>query len=94
MPCQVKIAETLLAVNPSDCTVVKEMKETIASDLVGRYTDTTLSDIIDKCSYLDPRFRLNHVTYKDHTCKLIETEGVFFAEKLTRVPLNHHHLRN
>ena len=59
------ILEEIVAVSSSDCSLVKEMKETISDDLSARYIDGVLSELIDKCSYLDPRFKTRYLQNKE-----------------------------
>ena len=50
------IVDDLLHVSSDDCTLVKEMKETISDKLQAHYLSQDTSDLIDTCSFLDPRF--------------------------------------
>ena len=59
---------------------MKEMKETISDDLSARYTDLELSEIIDKCSYLDPRFRTRYLNNKEETLIQNKSEALIIAD--------------
>lgn len=76
------ITDGILAETTSDCLIVKEMKEIIANDIKARYSDCGIAAIIDKSSYLDPRFCLEHVCNRDATLEQIKTEAVTIAAKL------------
>ena len=76
------ILEDLLVVSSHDCSLVKEMKETISDDLSARYIDLELSELIDKCSYLDPRFRTRYVNNKEETLVQIKSEAITIADDI------------
>ena len=48
-----------------DCPLSIQMKSAISADLCPRYESAGISLIIDKCSFLDPRFKVNYVTDTD-----------------------------
>ena len=58
------------------------MKETISDDLSARYVDLQLSDLIDKCSYLDPRFRTRYLNNKEETLEQIKSEAITIADNI------------
>ena len=90
------ILEDLLAVSSDDCSLVKEMKETISADLSTRYIDLELSELINKCSYLDPRFRTRYINNKEETLIQIKSEAITIADNINFTRRNHmktnHHL--
>lgn len=53
------ILKSIVAASPGDNRVLREMKRIIRDDLKSRYTDPIIVGLLDKCSFLDPRFRLN-----------------------------------
>ena len=44
-------------VGADDCAIIREMKETIADKLQAHYIQEETSDLLDKCSFLNPRFK-------------------------------------
>ena len=84
------ILEDLLVVSSDDCSLVKEMKETISDDLSARYINLELSELNDKCSYLDPRFRTRYLNNKEETLVQIKFEACRRHQRKT----NHHLPRN
>ena len=70
------IHKKILLVSSNDCTITKEMKMIMSSDLKSRYT-TMLNGLLDKCSYLDPRFRSTHLLNKDEV--IFEITGSSFC---------------
>ena len=58
----------------SDCRLAKEMKQVIWNDLETRYTDPEVSDILDISSFLDPRFKDQHLQNKEETVSSITQE--------------------
>ena len=76
------ILEDLLVVSFDDCSLVKEMKETISDDLSARYIDLELSELIDKCSYLDPRFKTRYLNNIEETLVQIKSEAITIADNI------------
>ena len=76
------ITQDLLHISPDDCAIIKEMKEIISDKLQARYISQEISDLLDKCSYLDPRFREDHLADKDRTLSYIQSEAVSIADQL------------
>ena len=74
------ITNSLLASSEQDSTLAAHMKNTIASDLTARYSSEHISDVINICSYLDPRFRIDYISDKERILKQIEREGISVAE--------------
>ena len=46
----------------SDTSLAKELKEVISSDLKRRYSDPEVCEILDLASFLDPRFKEQHLS--------------------------------
>ena len=76
------IMDNCLHASPDDCAIVKEMKEIIGDKLQASYLHVETSRLLDKCSYLDPRFRVDYLVDKDRTLREIESEAVSIAAKL------------
>ncbi len=76
------ILEEVVASTDADCALVKEMKETIADDLQARYISGGISELIDMCSFLDPRFRTRYLENEQETLAKVEREGSEIAEVL------------
>ena len=60
---------------------MKDMKEMIADNLGSRYIRKEVSEIIDKCCFLDPRFKNESVLDSDNTTAslLLEAEKIMEA---------------
>ena len=56
-----------LAEIESDTSLVKEVKEVISSDLKRRLSDPEVCEILDLASFLDPRFKEQHLSDKEGT---------------------------
>ena len=76
------ILGSLLTSSADDCSLVKEMKETISDDLSARYIDSGISELIDKCSYLDPRFRTQYLNNTEETLMQVKSEAIGIAETI------------
>ena len=76
------ILGSLLTSSADDCSLVKEMKETISDDLSARYIDSGISELIDKCSYLDPRFRTQYLNNTEETLMQVKAEAIGIAETI------------
>ena len=74
------ITNSLLASNEQDNTLATQMKNTIVSDLTARYSSESISDVINKSSYLDPGFQIEYISDKEQILKQIENEAVSVAE--------------
>ena len=72
-----------LRASPDDCAIVKEMKEIIGDKLQVSYLHVETSCLTDKCSYLDPRFRVDYLVDKDRTPREIESEAAGVAANHT-----------
>ena len=68
------VLENCLASEPNDSRLAADLKATIASDLHSRYSSAMISQLLDKCSILDPRFRAEHVSDKDVVVGELEAE--------------------
>jgi hypothetical protein len=51
--------------NDEDSPLLVQMKSAISGNLSPRYESAAISIIIDKCSFLDPRFKANYVADTD-----------------------------
>ena len=73
-----------LAEKDDDVSLAKDLKRHIRTDLDSRYLDPKVKNLLDITSFLDPRFKMEHVAEEDRIAikeKLIE-EGVdIFAEE-------------
>lgn len=75
------IIQDLLHVSLDDCAIIKEKK--ISDKLQARYISQEISDFLDKCSYLDPRFQEVHLADKDRTLGHIQSEAVSNSEAVS-----------
>jgi len=76
------ITTSLLSVSTSDCVLMKDMKETISDSLGSRYTHQKVSELIDKCSCLDPRFKTDVLPDNASTIAQLKAE----AEEIVESP--------
>jgi len=56
-PLLYKLTAKHLVEASSDSRLTKQMKRVLLADLQGRYTDTTVAEILHKACFLDPRFK-------------------------------------
>lgn len=76
------ITTSLLSVSTSDCMLIKDMKETITDSLGSRYICQEVSELIDKCSFLDPRFKTNALPDNASTIAQLKAEAKEIVESL------------
>ena len=91
--------EEVHAVDSDDCAIIREMKETITDKLQAHYIQHEASDLLDKCIFLDPRFRADNLANEEETLSQLTTEAhpIFLkssALQQTRVKLNRWLLRH
>ena len=80
------ILALIVSFSSDDCTVVKEMKAIIREDLSSRYSAHSIH-LLDKCSYLDPRFRSKYITEKQEVVAQIKEEAVAVINSLIPSPV-------
>ena len=66
------ITTSLLSVSTSDCMLIKE---TITDSLGSRYICQEVLELIDKCSFLDPRFKTNALPDNAGTIAQLKAEA-------------------
>ena len=76
----IKHVKSKLSPVSSDCRLAKEIKQAIWSDLQGRYTNPEVSDILNVSSFLDPRFKVQHLQNKEETVSAISLECMDYYE--------------
>ena len=69
------IINHILLVKPEDRPIVSQMKAKISEDLQHRYNSLTVT-LLDKCSFLDPRFRGKYAMDKDEVTYQLKQEAV------------------
>ena len=69
-----KHVKSKLSPGSSDSRLAKEMKRTIWNDLETRYVDTEVSEALNISSFLDPRFKDQHLQNKEDTVASITLE--------------------
>ena len=81
-----------------DCPLSIQMKSAISADLCPHYESAGISLIIDKCSFLDPRFKVNYVADTDLVKSNLLTEmleqrelPVHDQDHSCGLQTNHHH---
>ena len=79
------IVDEVLAVSPEDNPLSKEMKEIISDKIQTYYIKEEVSDLLDKCTYLDPRFKARYLsnTERVHDQIVREAEVVSSSIVLT-----------
>ena len=75
--------EQIVLVGADDCAIVREMKKTIANKLQAHYIQEETSDLLDKCSFLDPRFKAECLANEERTLSQLTTEALIIAGKLS-----------
>ena len=70
------ILDTLLNPSDDDVALAKEMNLAISNDLRPRYSAPDISVLLDKCTFLDPRFRTSHLNDSEGTKVRIADEAV------------------
>ena len=70
------ILNTNLLVSPEDSANVSQMKNKIKEYLESQYSNSSLSQLLDKCSYLDPRFRGKYLTDKEKATYQVKMEAI------------------
>ena len=73
------IIKSILLVKPEDSTIISQMKTKISEDLQRRYNSLTVT-LLDKCSFLDPRFRAKYVMNKDEVIYQLKQEAIATLE--------------
>ena len=76
------ITTSLLSVSTSDCMLIKDMKKTITDSLGSRYICQEVLELIDKCSFLDPRFKTNALPDNASTIAQLKAEAKEIVESL------------
>ena len=64
----------------SDNRIAANMKQAMRDDLEGRYDLPKVSEVLDICSFLDPRFKTRYLEDKMNTISLITEECTSFLE--------------
>ena len=73
------IIKSILLVKPEDRVIVSQMKTKISEDLLHHYNSLTVT-LLDKCSFLDPRFRARFVMNKDEVIYQLRQEAIATLE--------------
>ena len=61
------VLDNCLAAKLDDDHLVTEMKSEIARDLCTCYKSALISQLLDKCSILDPRFKATYIADRELT---------------------------
>lgn len=72
----------LLAVSPDDTSFTKDLKEIISDKLQAQYLHQNVAQILDVCSFLDPRFRIAYLADKTSTLAQIESEACEVTDEI------------
>ena len=59
--------ENVLHVESGSNGLVTELKLSISRNLSSRYEDPDIGELLDKCSFLDPRFKTEYLPNKELT---------------------------
>ena len=84
LPLLQHILDKLLVVSCDDYPKAKDMKETIAGSLRAQYAKDTVRKLLSKCTFLDPRFRVECLEDKEETLLQIKDEALDIAEVCTK----------
>ena len=79
----------LLHVDLGSNGLINEMKDIIRRDLSTRYNSPEIAVLLDKCSFLDPRFKAEYLEDKEGTFEALTSEAAALADKTT--PPTHEH---
>jgi hypothetical protein len=74
--------EEVLAAQSDDCEIAKEMKEMVADKLQSKYIPQNASELLDKCTFLDPRFKADYLADQDRTLSQLQSEALEIAETI------------
>ena len=77
------IRSDALAEKDDDVSLAKDVKRRIRTDLDSRYLDPEIKTLLDVTSFLDPRFKMEHIAEEDKVAikeKVIEEGMETFAE--------------
>ena len=85
------IVDEILAVSAEDNTLSKEMKEIISDKIQTYYTTEEASDLLDKCTYLDPCFKARFLSDTERVLDQIVREAEVVSSS---VPLSYNHNSN
>ena len=80
-----KHVQDCLTISTTDGVLAAQMKTAISTDLNRRNNSPELGSLIDKASFLDPRFRDQYVEDKDATIDGVKSECLPFATALAAV---------
>ena len=58
------LTEEVLVAENDDTSLTKEIKRRIKDDLEARYENSDFNFLLQLSSFLDPRFKLNYVSYR------------------------------
>ena len=61
------IHEKVLVERDDDVSLVRDMKRQICTDLDSRYINTKVNHLLNISSFLDPRFKLEHIAEESQT---------------------------
>ena len=62
-----QIHEKALVERDDDISLVRDMKLRICTDLDSKYIDTEVNQLLNISSFLDPRFKLDHIVKENQT---------------------------
>jgi len=69
------IVDVLTVAKDSDSRFIKEVKQKINNDITMRYDDDSIQQLLDKSTFLDPRFK-KCVSNYDDTVETIQEEAL------------------
>ena len=82
------IQETMVNHQDDDTSLTCEIKDCINSDLEHRYAGTEVSMLLDKCSFLDPRFKDKYKLTDEPVQVLLQEASMLESESVGRVVSN------
>ena len=79
----------LLHVEPGSNGLINEMKDIIRRDLSTCYNSPEIATLLDKCSFLDPRFKAEYLDGKESTLGELTSKVAALADR--NAPSIHEH---
>ena len=95
-PLRHQLLENVLKVESGSNGLVSELKLFISRNLSKWYEAPEVIEILDKCSFLDPRFKVEYLQDKECTLTVLEEELVPYVEDTSTAPrkrVKWHHLQ-
>ena len=86
-PVMKHIIDVLTMHKDTDSRLTKEIKQNIKDDIIKRYDDDSIQQLLDKAAFLDPRFKKCLSNYDD-TIEVIQEEALANLGPIVEEPTN------